>query len=155
MRPSLRLQGILALLVTAFSWGLNWPVLKLVLLEWPPLTFRVFTGAGGVALLICVALLRGERLWPPQGQWLRLVVSAVLNISSWMGLASLSLLWLDASEAAIIAYTMPVWAAMLAWPVLGERPTRLRVAGLVLGLSGMSVLMAGQLLGAPASVLVA
>ena len=36
-----------------------------------------------------------------------------------MGLA---LLWLPASEAALIAYTMPVWASLLAWPMLGERP---------------------------------
>ena len=143
MTSSQRLQGILALLVTAFSWGLNWPVLKLVLLEWPLLTFRVFTGAGGVALLVCLALVRGERLWPPPGQWRRLAVSAVLNISSWMGLASLSLLWLDASEAAIIAYTMPVWAAMMAWPVLGEplgvralTALGLTVAGLALASRG-------------------
>ena len=32
-----------------------------------------------------------------------------------------------ASEAAVIAYTMPVWTALLAWPLLGERLTPLRV----------------------------
>ena len=42
-----------------------------------------------------------------------------------MGLA---LLWLPASEAALIAYTMPVWASLIAWPVLGERPTLLRTS---------------------------
>ena len=41
-----------------------------------------------------------------------------------MGLA---LLWLPASEAALIAYTMPVWTSLLAWPILGERPNLLRV----------------------------
>ncbi len=51
------------------------------------------------------------------------MLAAVLNVMGWMVLMGLALLWLPASEAALIAYTMPVWASMLAWPVLGERPT--------------------------------
>ncbi len=146
---------MLMLLVTAFCWGLNWPVLKFVVAEWPPFTFRLISGLGGAGLMFAVALLRHERLRPPRGQWGRVAVAGILNITSWMGFATLALLWLDASEAAIIAYTMPIWAALLAWPVLGERPTAARVAGLAVGLGGIGTLMAGQLLGAPASALVA
>lgn len=150
-----RTNGLLMLLVTAFSWGLNWPVLKFVVGEWPPFTFRLLSGLGGTALMFTVALIRHERLRPQRGQWGRLVVASLLNITSWMGLATLALLWLDASEAAIIAYTMPIWAALIAWPALGERPTATRIAGLTLGLAGVATLMAGQLLTAPAAVLIA
>ena len=52
------------------------------------------------------------------------MLAALLNVTGWMVLMGLALLWLPASEAALIAYTMPVWASLLAWPVLGERPTR-------------------------------
>jgi probable blue pigment (indigoidine) exporter len=83
----------------------------------------VLAGAGTIALLAAVAAAQGDALWPRPGVWGRLAVAAVLNVTSWSGLAPLSLFWLDASEAAIIAYTMPVWATVLAWPVLGERPT--------------------------------
>ena len=143
------------LVITAFSWGLNWPVLKFIIHAWPPFTFRVLSGFAGAGFLACIALARGERLLPRRDQWTRLAIAAVLNITSWMGLATLSLYWLDASEAVIIAYTMPIWAAMLAWPVLGERPTWPRVAGLGLGFAGVAVLLAGQLLSAPAAALVA
>ena len=143
------------LLITAFSWGLNWPVLKFIIHAWPPFIFRVLTGLAAVFLLFCIAFARGEKLLPRRGQWTRLSIAAVLNLTSWMGFATLSLFWLDASEAVIIAYTMPIWAAMLAWPVLGERPTWPRVAGLALGFAGVAVLVAGQLLGAPAAALVA
>ena len=71
-----------------------------------------------------------------QGQWPRLIMAAFLNVTGWMVLMGLALLWLPASEAALIAYTMPVWAAMLAWPVLGERPTLLRTIALVHGVRG-------------------
>jgi drug/metabolite transporter (DMT)-like permease len=54
------------------------------------------------------------------------------------------LLWLPASEAALIAYTMPVWASLLAWPILGERPNLLRVISLVMAFAGLSAIMGGN-----------
>ena len=150
-----RLTGYLMLLVTAVSWGLNWPVLKFVVGEWPPFTFRFLTGLGGAALMFLLAAVRHERLMPGRGQWRRLVIASILNITSFTGLATCALFWLDASEAAIIAYTMPIWAALIAWPVLGERPTMGRVLGLAIGLGGVTTLMAGQLLNAPPAALLA
>jgi drug/metabolite transporter (DMT)-like permease len=155
MTPSRSRQGFVMLLITAFAWGLNWPVLKLALAEWPPLSFRLFSSMSGVILMAGVAIARGETLRPPRGQWGRLIVAGVLNVFSFVGLATLSLLWLEATEAAIIAYTMPIWAALFAWPILGERPTVWRVAGLVSGLAGVAVLLAGQFLIAPSAALVA
>ena len=143
------------LLVTALAWGLNWPVMKLLMREWPPFTFRIFAGGGAILLLLGIARWQGDALLPPPGLWRRLAVAGFLNVSAWSLVAPLSLFWLDASEAAIIAYTMPVWATMLAWPVLGERPTWQRLAGLALGLGGVTLLMGGQLVSAPASDLVA
>src|SRR5499427_3706874 len=53
---------------------------------------------------------------------------------------SYALLWLPASEAVVIAYTMPVWTALLAWPLLGERLTLLRVTALVMAFAGLASL---------------
>jgi drug/metabolite transporter (DMT)-like permease len=53
-------------------------------------------------------------------------------------------LWLPASEAALIAYTMPIWASMLAWPILGERPNLLRVISLVMAFAGLAAIMGGN-----------
>ena len=61
-----------------------------------------------------------------------------------MVLMGLALLWLPASEAALIAYTMPVWASMIAWPVLGERPTVLRAIALVMAFAGLAAIMGGN-----------
>jgi probable blue pigment (indigoidine) exporter len=150
---SARLQGLGLLLVTAAAWGFNWPVMKLLMQEWPPYFFRVLAGGGAILLLVLIALAQRDALWPRPDQWGRLVVAAILNVTSWSGVAPLSLFWLDASEAAIIAYTMPVWATVLAWPFLGERPTWRRLAGLALGLGGVTLLMAGQLVSVPAAML--
>ena len=84
------------------------------------------TGVLGAVLLAALALLRRDSLKVPREIWPRLLTAALLNVTGWMVLMGLALLWLPASEAALIAYTMPVWASIIAWPVLGERPTVLR-----------------------------
>src|SRR6185437_14023569 len=94
--------------------------------ELPVLTMRGVTGVIGAALLAGFALAMGQTLRVERKLWPRLMLAALLNVTGWMVLMGLALLWLPASEAALIAYTMPVWASLLAWPVLGERPTVLR-----------------------------
>ena len=76
--------------------------------------------------------------------WPRLVLAAFLNVGCWMVLMGFALLWLPASEAALIAYTMPVWASILAWPILGERPNLLRVMSLLMAFAGFSAILGGN-----------
>ncbi|WP_407654352.1 DMT family transporter [Bradyrhizobium prioriisuperbiae] len=136
--------GLVFLLITSVGWGLNWPVMKHLLTEWPPLSARGLSGVVGGALLLIIAMVGGQSLRVPRDQWGRLLLSSLLNISSWMTLMGLALLWLPASEGAVIAYTMPVWASVLAWPILGERLTLLRVISLLLAFGGPLALMGGN-----------
>jgi drug/metabolite transporter (DMT)-like permease len=141
------------LAITSVGWGFNWPVTKYLLSELPPLTMRGSTGVIGAALLAGLALLSGQSLRVPSGMWFRVVLAAALNVGCWMTLMGLALLWLPASEAALIAYTMPVWASLLAWPILGERPNLLRVVSLVMAFAGLAAIMGGNGLAASAAKL--
>jgi drug/metabolite transporter (DMT)-like permease len=123
---------------------LNWPATKYLVSQLPPLTLRGSTGVVGACLLALLALAARQRLRVPPEIWPRLVLAGVLNVTCWMVLMGLALLWLPASETALIAYTMPVWATGLAWPVLGERLTLLRTLGLLLGLAGLAAIMGGN-----------
>src|SRR5450631_3116123 len=136
--------GLMFLAITSVGWGFNWPVTKYLLGELPPLTLRGTTGVIGAALLALLALLRGQSLTVASEIWPRLILAGVLNVTAWMVLMGLALLWLPASEAALIAYTMPIWASLLALPVLGERPTLLRTLGLVMAFAGLASIMGGN-----------
>lgn len=136
--------GLVFLAITSLGWGFNWPVTKYLLSELPPLTLRGVTGVIGALILALLAVLRGQSLKVTAGMWPRVVLAAVLNVTGWMVLMGLALLWLPASEAALIAYTMPVWASILAWPILGERPTLLRTVALVMALAGLAAIMGGN-----------
>ena len=136
--------GVMFLAITSVGWGFNWPVTKYLLSELPPLTLRGTTGVIGAGLLALLAVLSGQSLRVPRKLWPRLVLAAILNVACWMVLMGLALLWLPASEAALIAYTMPIWASILAWPILGERPNLLRVISLVMAFAGLSAIMGGN-----------
>jgi drug/metabolite transporter (DMT)-like permease len=136
--------GLMFLAITSVGWGFNWPVTKFLLGELPPLTLRGTTGVAGAILLAALALGRGQSLKVDRRLWARLTLFALLNVTGWMVLMGLALLWLPASEAALIAYTMPVWASMLAWPVLGERPSLLRTIALVMAFAGLGAIMGGN-----------
>jgi drug/metabolite transporter (DMT)-like permease len=145
-RPRARIlpAGFVFLAVTSIGWGFTWPVLKYLLGELPPLTLRGSSGVVGAGLLALLAILRGQSLRVPAKLLPRLVVAATLNVACWMVLMGLALVWLPASEAVLIAYTMPIWASILAWPILGERPNLLRVISLAMAFAGLAAIMGGN-----------
>ncbi|MDB5629546.1 MAG: protein of unknown function transrane [Tardiphaga sp.] len=143
-RARLAPAGLICLAITSVGWGLNWPVMKYLLTEWPPMSARGLTGVVGGLLLAALALARGQSLRVPRHQWPRLLLLSFLNVTLWMTLMGLALLWLPASEAAVIAYTMPVWASVLAWLVLGERMTWLRIAAMLMAFAGIAALLGGN-----------
>jgi drug/metabolite transporter (DMT)-like permease len=135
--------GLMLALTSAVGWGLNWPITKYVLAQWPPLSVRGWSGIAGALLLALYAISRGISLHVPRDQWFGLSVCAALNVSLWMAVMGLALIYLPASEATVVAYTNPLWTALLAWPLLGERMTLTRVVALSMAFVGLFLLFGG------------
>src|SRR3954468_4211491 len=143
--------GLACLVLTAVGWGVNWPVIKLILRDWPPLFARGTAGLAAALGLAAVAMARGERLGVRAGALGRLSMAAALNVFAWMGLSTLAMVWLSVAEGALLVYTMPLWATLLAWPRRGARPRPRGPAaaargpgGVALGLAGVAVLLGGS-----------
>ena len=146
-RVSGHTRGLALIVFTACSWGLNWPQSKFLLTMLPPFSMRAACGILGFGFAFCVAFVRGERLWPPRDQWSRLILYAMPNYGLFTVLTTESLVWLKASEAVAITYTLPVWASLLAWPMLGERPSARKIVALVLALAGVVLLVGADTAG--------
>ena len=43
----------------------------------------------------------------------RRAAAAAINVTAWMGLSTLAMLWLSAGEGALVVYTMPIWATKM------------------------------------------
>jgi probable blue pigment (indigoidine) exporter len=132
--------GFAFLMVTAVGWGLNWPVMKQLLSELPPLSARGWSGVVGAASLAVVALARGENMRVPRELWPRLVALSMLTVCAWASLIGVALLWLRASEAAVIAATMPIGVGLMALLILGERFSLLRAFALAVSIAGLAIL---------------
>src|SRR5215471_8560553 len=61
-----RLTGFIYLLVTATGWALNWPAMKVLLREWPPLFSRGVAGMAAAVLLGVIATFAGENIRVPR-----------------------------------------------------------------------------------------
>jgi len=124
----------------ALFWGLNWPVVKILLDGTGPWSLRTFGLSAGFLLLLVTTRLSGQSLAVPRSFWGRLVIAGILNVVCFNIFAVFAQLSLPASRAVIFTYTMPLWSVLFAWAMLGERIDRLRVAALALGATGIALL---------------
>jgi drug/metabolite transporter (DMT)-like permease len=133
------------ILVLTLIWGCNWPILKMGVTELAPLTFRGLTLPLAAIGMLIVSRLAGDSIRIPRALWPRLVVLAMFNIGCWNGFVLFGVQQLPAGRSAILAYTMPIWATMIAALVLHEPLSRRKLLGLALGIAGMAVLIGEQI----------
>ena len=138
-------QGLLLLAGLSLFWGLNWPIMKVVLSEVPPLYFRASCLLAGGLGMLALARAGHMTIAVPRGSWPRLLLLALFNIIGWNVLIVYGVALLPSGRAALLGYTMPLWSAILSAWLLGERITARRLAGLALGLAGIAVLVGGSL----------
>lgn len=146
--PALRhplAHAFVPIAILTLVWGCNWPVLKLGVSELSPLTFRAVTLPFAAVGMMLVALLSGDSLRVPRGWWARIAILAFFNIAGWNAFVLFGVQQLPAGRSAIIAYTMPIWATLIAMAVLHEPLNRRKIVGLVLGMLGMVVLLGDDL----------
>jgi drug/metabolite transporter (DMT)-like permease len=127
--------------ILTLVWGCNWPVLKVGVSEIAPLTFRALTLPFAAIGMLVVAKWSGDSIALPRAWWGRLAWLAFFNIAGWNAFVLFGVQQLPAGRSAIIAYTMPIWATLVAMAVLHEPLNRRKVVGLVLGMMGMAVLL--------------
>lgn len=131
--------------ITLF-WGINWPAMKLSVGVMPIWDFRLLCAAVGSLGLLAISALGRQGLRVPREQVGPLLLCGLFNIVGWHLFSAFGILLMPSGRAAILAFTMPLWASLFAVPLLGERLTATRVAGLLIGLTGLAVLVGPDLL---------
>ena len=129
--------AVMALLGNAFCYGLSWwPFRYLQDLGVHPLWATVLVNA--LVLLVIVAM--SPRVL---GQWRRSFALWPLLLAA--GCTNVGFNWAvtigDVVRVVLLFYLMPVWVALLAWPLLGERPTLRSVAYMLLALGGVVLVL--------------
>ncbi len=134
---------VLLALLTLF-WGLNWPIMKISVREYPPLTFRLIGMLGGIGVIWLVARLQKAPLAIPQGQLLTVIKLAIPNMLIWHTLIIIGVRMLSSGRAAILGYTMPAWAVLAGLVFFQDRISRSSLVGIVMAMSGAMLLLSSE-----------
>ncbi len=141
---SLSRKDWLLLVLLTLSWGLNWPIMKMGVRDFPPLTFRTVSMIGGLPALWLAARMQGASLAIPRGKACDVVRLAVPNMLIWHVFVILAVKMLSSGRAAILGYTMPVWAVLSARVFFGDRPGRNGWIGIACALGGALLLLSSE-----------
>ncbi|MBS0321035.1 MAG: DMT family transporter [Proteobacteria bacterium] len=138
-------RTVAAIVLLALVWGCNWPILKLGVAEIPPLTFRALTLPLAALGMLALSRAWGATLTIPRAYRGKLLVLAAFNITGWNAFVLFGVRELESGRSAILAYTMPIWATLIAWLTLHEPLSRRKLAGFALGFGGLAVLLVDEL----------
>jgi len=140
-KPLSRSAAYTVLAALVLIWGVNWPIMKLVVGAMPPLWFVVTRLSVGAICLFAFLIATGRLALPTRADWPVVVSVSVFQMWLFMGLTTIGLQFIPAGRSAIISYSSPLWVLPAAVLLFGERLTRWKVLGMVLGLGGLIVLL--------------
>jgi drug/metabolite transporter (DMT)-like permease len=146
------------LVLLTLIWGINWPIMKLGVTGFPPLTFRMMCLWLGTPVLGLALLAMKVPFRIPRTHWKELLVLAVFNMFIWHALIIIAVQSLSSGRAAILGYTMPIFSAVLGALVFGDPLVKRSWSGVAAAGLGVVLLLwheLSNLSGRPVGVLLA
>lgn len=159
--PFLRRHGVrvaLALAVVYVIWGSTYLAIDVAMTTVPPMLLMAVRFALAGALLYVWAARRGDRVGdrPTPRQWVGSAFTGGMMLVGGTGLVALAMVYIGAGTAALLTATVPVWLALFARAIYGDRLSVRAWIGLAIGLVGVGFLVdpaGGQLGGMLLAVL--
>ncbi len=106
-------QQLVVLVLLTLVWGINWPVMKVGVTDFPPLTFRALSMWLGLPVLGVAMVFLKVPFRIRRQHWRELLWLAATNMFIWHVCIILAVRTLSSGRAAILGYTMPIFSAVL------------------------------------------
>lgn len=127
-------------MLVTLTWGLSYSVIKFALKDYPPIAFRTWCLVLGILALGVYLIRQRISFRVPQAERFRVFQLSALNMILWQIGLMYGVLLLNSGRAAIIGYTMPVWALLTSVLIYGARLTWQGVLGVTLALAATLLL---------------
>ncbi len=151
-------RQLILLVFLTLAWGFNWPIMKLGVTDFPPLTFRVISMWLGLPVLALAMFCLKVPFHIPRERYRELLWLTVVNMLVWHTLMMLAIQSLSSGRAAILGYTMPIFSALIGAWFFGHRLRARNWLGVAAAGIGVSLLLWHELTnlsGQPVGVLLA
>jgi drug/metabolite transporter (DMT)-like permease len=134
-------RALVLLGVLTLVWGFNWIIVAVALRDFGPWSFRAISLGIAVTTMFVISRLRGESLAVPKEVRVRLLFAGAFNIAIWNVATAYAVMLIPSGHAAVIAFSMPLWAAVIGFLFLGERLGLRHLVALGFGVVGVVLLM--------------
>jgi len=122
--------------------GPNWPLFPLAVREVSVWTFRAVCVLGAGGLVLAWARWSGQDLRIPRRHWGTVLAASVVYLGSWNIASTYAALMIPTGQAAILGFTMPIWAALGGRLIFGDRLRGRSLAAIALSSGGVILLLA-------------
>ncbi|MDC1281230.1 EamA family transporter [Methylophilaceae bacterium] len=119
--PKKKIIAIGGLLLLSVVWGLNIPFMKAALEFSSPATFAFLRNFFGAVVLFVILILLRKPIATKASA--KLFTLGLFQTAGFTGFLIWALVEGGASKTAILTFTMPMWVAIMAWPLLQEKLT--------------------------------
>ena len=127
--------------LTVLIWGYNWIPLKIGATAIDPWWFGAWRVAGGALTLFAVLALARRPMAPPPGR--AFIWVGIAQVGGLVAFSTLALHFGGVANVASLIFTMPVFTALFAYAVLGERLTLPRIVWLIVAAAGIATVASG------------
>ena len=124
-------------------WGSSFLFMRLATVDFGPLPTAALRVAIASVFLLPWVWWKGQ-MGPLKTHWRKIFFVGMLNSGIPFACYAFALLHISTGLSSILNATVPLFGALIAWIWLRDRPTLVRVVGLAIGFSGVSMLALGQ-----------
>ena len=135
-----RRRAIVLLALLTLVWGTNWGLFPVVMREVSVWHFRAVSTLGAGLLLLVVARLRGVPIAIPRRWWGTIALATSLYLVLWNIASAYAAVMIPSGQAAVLGFTMPLWAALFGWLFLKQRLDGRLLLALALGAAAVALL---------------
>ena len=140
-------QQLANLVFLTLIWGLNWPVMKMGVSNYPALTFRALSIMLGLPVLAGALALMKVPFQVPRRHWPELLALTLTNMLIWQVCIILAVQSLSSGRAAILGYTMPIFSAVIGSLLFRLTLSRRAWLGVLAAALGVGLLLWHELTG--------
>ncbi len=131
----------LLVVIMGLGWGFNWIAARFILQALPPWTMRAVGIGLGDLTLFTAAAIAGVSLAVPRGERVKILIAGFFNVLVFNVCSAYAQIYGTTSRAIVIAYSMPIWSALLAHFVLREKLSGVKLGALALCATGLAILI--------------